>query len=297
MAVGIGDVDIYEVNTNALLVENLAFGASGVLDVPAGPYTLGIDATNDGVAEFIFAVPDLGSDILVDVFAVTEANGTPFLHAQFPDGNEARVDVAAPANVRVLHLSPDAPNVDIWVNDALSGITDLPYEISTTYVELPPGLHNFKVTATGAALGTEVLDFDLVLQPGEFYTAVAYGSLASILPMPLVDNYASIAMGDVRLQIAHAAEGVGNVDVTDESAGATLIIDLPYGGSETLDAPDMARTVGLDVDLDGTADFTFDVPMLGGSLVNVFAVLPPGSGPVLVAQFDDGATVTIPANP
>ncbi|MCO4744652.1 MAG: DUF4397 domain-containing protein, partial [Proteobacteria bacterium] len=295
VAVGVGEVDIYDVSTGNVVAENLGFGASDVVDVPASAYNLGFDTNDDGVAELIFAVPDLGSEVLVDVFAVTESDGTPFLHAQFEDGSEARVDLAPSANVRVLHLSPDAPNVDVFVNDVRSGIVDLPYETSTTYVELNAGLTNFKVVGTGAALGTEVLDFDVNLQPGEFYTAVAYGAFATIDALLLVDDYDAINTGDVRILVGHAADGVGTVDVLNVSASGLLVPDLTYGTTDVVDVPDAARTLGLDTDQDGSADFLFDVPALGAdTLVNVFAVLP-ATGPVLVAQFDDGSTVTLDA--
>ena len=45
---------------------------------------------------------------------------------------------ADPARVRVAHFSPDAPNVDIYVNDDRV-LSDVPYKTVSDYLELPPG--------------------------------------------------------------------------------------------------------------------------------------------------------------
>jgi hypothetical protein len=295
VAAGIGTVDIWDVNTDTPVLQGVAFGASAVVDLPAGEYELGLDTDLDGTVDAVFVVPDLGGGILVDVFAVTDAAGTPFLHAQFEDGSEAAIDVAPNANVRVLHLSPSAPNVDVFVDDALSGITDLPFGDGTDYVELTPGLTNFKVTATGDVVGNAVLDFDLDLNPGMFYTATAYGELANIAALPLVDDPANIPAGNTRITVAHTADGVGQVDILNLTDGGFITEDLDYGATATLDVPDAARTLGLDIDDDGQSDFLFDVPALGpDTWVNVYAVLG-ANGPELVAQFENGDTVSVAA--
>jgi hypothetical protein len=92
------EVDIWDISgaTPALLLDDVPFGASADLDVPAGAYELGFDIDEDMVPDVTFSVPDLGlSDDLVSVYAVnTSPQGAVALVAHLPDGSTAVV----PAN-------------------------------------------------------------------------------------------------------------------------------------------------------------------------------------------------------
>ena len=70
------------------------------------------------------------------------------------DDDDDRVRAPAPegpsAQVRVLHASAGAPNVDIYVNDAL-GIADLPFGEGTSFIDLPAEQLEIDIRAAGAA--------------------------------------------------------------------------------------------------------------------------------------------------
>jgi hypothetical protein len=193
----------------------------------------------------------------------------------------------------VLHASPTTPSVDVWVNDGGPAVEALSFGAGTGYLPLTPGPANFKVAAAGQGSPTPAaLDFDLVLDPGVSYTAVAWGN-ATVAPLALVDDAAGLASGDIRLQVVHAAEGVGQVDVIAVDLGATLISDFDEGEVATLDLPQGAYAVGLDLDNDAVADVIFDVPDLGANaVVDVLAVLD-GATPKLLAQLPDGSTALL----
>jgi hypothetical protein len=42
------------------------------------------------------------------------------------------------ARIRVVHASPDAPNVDVWVNGAVA-VSNLAFNDATDYIALPAG--------------------------------------------------------------------------------------------------------------------------------------------------------------
>jgi hypothetical protein len=50
--------------------------------------------------------------------------------------------------IRVAHLSPDAPNVDVWVDGSVA-LEDVPYEAVSGYLELAAGEHRIQITPTG----------------------------------------------------------------------------------------------------------------------------------------------------
>jgi len=195
--------------------------------------------------------------------------------------------------VRALHLSPDAPNVDIYVDNAAQPtVTDLAFTDGTGYVGAPAGNVNFKITATGTPASAAVLDFDLPLMAGEQYSAVAYGELANIEALALVDDSTGLSPNDIRLQVAHTADGIDDVNVFVSGVGA-VATGLSYGGTFQADLPADSYTVGLDTDLDFVPDWSFEVPELaGGTFVNVFAAVDE-DGPFLLAWLPNGDTVRI----
>ena len=52
------------------------------------------------------------------------------------------------AQVRVAHLSPDAPKVDVYVNGE-PVLTDVPYTTVSSYLSLPAGTQQVTVYAAG----------------------------------------------------------------------------------------------------------------------------------------------------
>ncbi|GGO70859.1 DUF4397 domain-containing protein [Bowmanella pacifica] len=99
--------------------------------------------------------------------------------------------LATAAKVRIVHASPSAGNVDIYVTGSEditntdAAFSDIPYGspelINTGYVELPEGRYYVTVTPTGskqAAIGPIALD----LMPGRVFTAVALDAAGGGLP-------------------------------------------------------------------------------------------------------------------
>ena len=95
------------------------------------------------------------------------------------------VAIAAPASasnhatVRVLHASPDAPAVDIYLDDAaVSALTNVPFATLSDYLDVPSGDHNVKVYATGTTTDP-VIDVDVTLAAGTAYTIAATDAVAA----------------------------------------------------------------------------------------------------------------------
>ena len=97
-AAGIGQVDIWNIPESGAptpLFTDLDYAsASAYAEVPAGGYTLGIDADGDATPDLVFAIPAaaLPAGTIANVFAVAPTTGSPFLVAQFADGTTARID-------------------------------------------------------------------------------------------------------------------------------------------------------------------------------------------------------------
>jgi hypothetical protein len=205
------------------------------------------------------------------------------------------------AEIRVLHLSPDAPAVDVFLNQAMQpAVSGLAFLDGTGYVSLDPGNYRIDVSANGDSPSESVLTVPTVdLQDKGRYTAVAYGTLASIRALALVDDDSNLAASNIRVRAIHTAADVGQVDIWNIPANgspAVLYSDVDFGvAGGYLDLPAGAYTIGFDVNNDATPDVVFDLPSLpAGTVANVFAVSQSGSV-FLVAQLQDGTIARINA--
>jgi hypothetical protein len=122
---------------------------------------------------------------------------------------------AAMADVRVIHASPDAPNVDIYVNGTPgidpAAITNLAYRQNSGYVDLPTGNYNFKVTPSGLPAPI-VIDANAAIDGNTDYSIFATGFLADISPLVLVDDNTSLSNA-ARVRFVHLSPDAPSVDI------------------------------------------------------------------------------------
>jgi hypothetical protein len=82
---------------------------------------------------------------------------------------------AGKSALRVWHLSPDAPRVDVFVNGK-KAVSRLPYKRATAYLTLDPGTYNVEVRVAGTK--TAVFKGKVTTAAGKAYSATALGSVA-----------------------------------------------------------------------------------------------------------------------
>jgi hypothetical protein len=296
-----GEVDIWNLTEGqeaGILYENVPFGAVGAyLDLPVGSYTLGIDANDDGRPDAVFETPSIEEGAVINLFAVSQAPEV-FLLAQSQIGAAAKIDVGV-ATVRLMHISVDAPAVDVWMNDSSSPFAaDLNFADGTEYKTVYSGLHNFHIAPSGTSPDDAVLHaHDLFLRPGRAYTVAAYNNIANIQGMLLEDDNSPLDDGKIRVRAIHAASGVGTVDiwnVTRSDMPSVLYDGLKFASvGDYYELPADEYTLGFDVNGDGSSDVTFEIPRLPeGSIANVYAVND-GLKVSLIAQLSDGGIATI----
>jgi hypothetical protein len=144
-----------------------------------------------------------------------------------PNGGEARV--------RVVHASPDAPDVDVLVDDA-AVLNEVPYLAASDYLDVPAGDRNVKVNAAGTA--TTVIDADVSLMDNTDYTVIASGLTSDIEPLVLEDDNSAPAAGTVRVRAVHAAPSAPTVDINITAPGADLSAEAPALSNEAFRAVD-----------------------------------------------------------
>jgi len=207
---------------------------------------------------------------------------------------------APDASLRVLHASPDAPDVDVLVDDVVV-LAGVPYTAGSGYLAVPAGPRNLKVNAAGST--TTVIDVTPTLDPAGVYTAIAVGQLSAIEPLLLVDDPSGPAPGEARLRIVHGSPTAGPVDVYLTAPGDDLATATPtLAGVAFKDASPYLGVPAGDyrarITLAGAPDAVYDsgtVALTDGADLTLVAVdASAGFSPVsLVALTGDDTTPTI----
>jgi LPXTG-motif cell wall-anchored protein len=186
------------------------------------------------------------------------------------------------ARVRVVHASPDAPAVDVWVNGNVA-FSNAPFKGITDYAALDTGSYQVQVTPTGATEPV-VIDATLDLAGGTDYTVVAVGQLANIEPLVLVDNNSAPAAGKAHVRFVHASPDAPAVDIA-VTGGPVLFSNVPFKGVGDY-LPVDAGTYDLEARVAGTQDVALSVPgvqLNEGTVYTIFAMGLAGGEPALTA--------------
>ena len=169
-------------------------------------------------------------------------------------------DDAHRSRLRVVHASPDAPNVDVLV-DGKTVVTNAPYETASAYLTVGSGTRHVEVRATGGT--SDVIDAKPSFTPNAFYTILAVNTLANIEPLVLTDDNAAPPTGQIKLRLVHAAPSAGPVDIYVEAPGTDIttvsptLTNVPFkgvsdyltvaaGSYEVFITPTGSKTVAID---------------------------------------------------
>ncbi len=126
--------------------------------------------------------------------------------------------------VRVLHASPDAPAVDVKVNDA-NVLPDVAFGTISAYLPVAAGTYNIKVCAAGTT--TCVINADLTFADGIKYTVAATNLLASIEAQVITDG-AVLDAGNAQVRVVHFSADTPAIDVLTQDGTSTIVPNLSY---------------------------------------------------------------------
>ncbi len=220
---GAGDapaVDIYA--DGGLIGEGLDYTEiTDYLEVPGGTYQIQVVPSGASLEEGLVVID---AALTFDGGTMTTVAATGSL----ADGIIPQVLSDAPApnsdgtQVRVAHLSADAPAVDIAPDGGETLIPNLEYANDTGYIDLPAGAYDLEIRAAG----TDTVAFDIPevdLDAATSYTVFAVGGLTdgSFTVVPVVDD----ALAAVR--VGHFSADAPNVDVY--ANGGAILNDVPFG--------------------------------------------------------------------
>ena len=230
-------VDIYVTAVDADLANSsptatAAFkDSSGELEVDSGNYQIRITPAGSQTVVFDSGLVTLlgGGDLAVIAVENTLTGDSPVqLLLVSENGGSFVFDANAPAILRVTHASPDAPAVDVVVDDGFAAplVPNLAFSNTAGFVEVAPATYNIKVVPTGTTTPV-VIEADLPVLAGGNYSVYATGLLGgaaapeAISALVLPRDRRRVAT-EAKLDIIHASPAAGNVDIYLTAPGVSI---------------------------------------------------------------------------
>jgi hypothetical protein len=181
-------------NDSVTLVSSLAFpDATGFLDVDPATYNVKVTAAGNPGAIVIEADLPLDAGMTYDVLAIGPLAAIEPLVA-----SDDYRRIATAAKVRIIHASPTAQDVDIYItapgadlNAETPTLAAVPFGENTGFLSLAAGDYDVTVTPAGtktAAIGPATIS----IEAGGLYTAIARDATGGGAPLGLIllDDFA-----------------------------------------------------------------------------------------------------------
>jgi hypothetical protein len=201
--------------------------------------------------------------------------------------------------VRLAHLSPDSPEVDVYVSAV--GSDDEPqvfpgvgYGVVSAYQELPAGTYAVAMRAHGAPASEKpILTTTVEVQAGQAYTVAGVGRHADLGLRVIPDDLTAPADGQARLRVVHASLKALRVRVSYGS-GKVLADNLEFPSTTAYHAlPAGAVTLHLRP-LPSDSETTTGVRLAAGSVYSLFVLdAPDGLRVQLRADARGGSVVPV----
>ena len=202
------------------------------------------------------------------------------------------------ARVRAVHLSPDAPAVDVLV-DGNQVLSNVAYLSASDYLAVRAGARNLTVEPVGSDVA--VIDLDATLDADADYTVFAVNTVGAIEPLAVRDDNTAPAAGQARVRVLHAAPSVGAVDVYFAPQGGAFgqpsLVNLPFKGLSELNGSNYVSVPAGDytvrvtpTGVPGTVAIQQDLTIPAGAVVTAVAVEGAGGGaPFAIQTYVDSA--------
>jgi hypothetical protein len=209
--------------------------------------------------------------------------------------------------LRLAHLSPDTPTVDVLVTSFTGQTTSLKgvsYGDVSSYQRIEPGTYTVQMRMAGAPESSPpVVSATLDAKDGAAYTAAGLGPRAQLAVSVLSDDLTPPPAGQARVRVVQGAEQAGDVAVTWNGAPvadgvrfgtATAYYDVPAGKGTFEVSPASGAAVPVDLDLAGGGIYSAILVQKAGGLGTELRTDAIGPGATPAGGVDTGLGGTAP---
>nr|BBH93271.1 hypothetical protein KTA_14700 [Thermogemmatispora argillosa] len=173
------------------------------------------------------------------------------------------------ALVRVVHASPAAGNVDVFV-DGGKLLSNFTFGTVTDYVSVAAGPHRIQVAPAGKGIDAAVINQTVSVDADMAYTVAAIGDSASNLGLQAFVDNNQLSSGMAKVRVYHLSPNAGPVDIA--TGGKTVISGLTYkNASDYLSVPPGSYTFDVTA-TQANATVPVSATLQSGMVYSVFAV-------------------------
>ncbi len=205
------------------------------------------------------------------------------------------------AKMRVVHASPDSPNVDVAA-DGKTVVTDLAFgsfSPASDYLTVTAGSRRVEVRTTGTT--TDLINSTVNFGSQKAYTVIAAGFAANIAAVVLTDDNSAPQSGNFKLRVVHTSpSGPSNLDVyivapgTDITGISPTISSLAYGQASGYQSAAAASTQVIITPAGNKTPIINQTYALAAGQIRTLVVLDNAPGgtvdPIPLELFDSGVT-------
>lgn len=158
------------------------------------------------------------------------------------DDDDPKNDPTPLAYVSIYHGSPNAPELDVFVDDRQ--INRLEFTDYTGYLNFYTGTRNFKINPFNAS--NALIDTTITFEDGAFYSMFIVNSPSNVEAITVRDSAAAPASGKAKVRFINLSPDAGALDVVSDEGAAPLFASqefkLPSGFVE-LDADNISFVI------------------------------------------------------
>ncbi len=213
-------------------VDVIVNGQTALQDIAFGDFMAEALDVNPGITNIALTRPGTRSPVIASLTGepATYAANTVYTVIAFGDPINSRL-TAFPrlhdGNIRVIHASPDAPAVDVYV-DGARAVANLAFTQASGFLSVPAGTRKVAIRPAGApADSAPVFETEVNVPSGISAEVVALGKLASSFQLGVFPIDRNPLNGRVRVYVIHAAPSTGAVDILVN--GARLLEKVEFG--------------------------------------------------------------------
>src|SRR5215218_4344066 len=215
-----GDVDLLETGGDEWFGDVGLGEASDYEDIAPGTYSADVRGGDDDrvletVADLTFEETRVYDVVVLGQLADDSLEVQSLVTTVSPSCAEVLglEGASSDACVRLVHAAPDAPPVDVYLNDAEIA-QNLEFGTATEYVLVPSGTgRGVRVTATGTPVDEAVIDASLDFDPGQAYEILVTGEGDDLEATITGTDLRPLAQGQARLRVINASPDAGAFDV------------------------------------------------------------------------------------
>ncbi|WP_264738301.1 DUF4397 domain-containing protein [Cytobacillus firmus] len=183
-----------------------------------------------------------------------------------------KVQEGQQSKVRIFHGSPDAGQVDIYVNGTRI-LKDFHYKEASGYASLPAGKHQIDIYRAGNMVST-LLSRKIIAAAGKAYTIAAAG-IASKLKLVILEDHPEVPAGETKVRFAHLSADAPAVDIAVKNRDVVFPNIAYRQASKYLALTPM--TVDLEARIAGTPNTALSIPRMLFKSDQAYTLLAVGS--------------------